>query len=198
MKYRLTVKGQVALAALVLLIVAGSTLWKPNLPAETGAPAPAAVLPAAEAPSDSPVPPAASEEPAAEPLKALTAQDLELLLASGCAVYFEPDQWEIKGSEVQKLTAFAEVMQKYPDQKVVLAGHIHGPSGTESAFGQQLSEKRAQVVEQVLLGKGVDAARLILRSNGSSNPATEDPDKAWLNRRTEVYFEKAGLPPAGE
>lgn len=191
MKYRLTVKGQVALAALVLLIVAGSTFWKPNRPIEAGTPDTASVPPAAEAPAASTAPPT----PLNESETVLSAQDLEQLLASGCAVYFGADQWEIRGSEIGKLTAFVERMQQYPNQKVVIAGHIHGPSGTESDFGQQLSMKRAQVVAQVLIGKGIDSSRLIIRSNGSGNPATEDPEKAWLNRRTEVYFEAAGMTP---
>lgn len=189
MKYRLTVKGQVALATVVLLVFAAGTFLKPSTPDGTSQPA-QAPQPAAEAPAAVQAPPAA-ETPKAQ---TLSEEDRAQLRASACTVYFEPNRWEIGSDEIQKLTAFYEIMEKYPQERVVIAGNIHALSGSETAFGQDLSLKRAQVTAQVLIGKGADERILAVISNGGGSPISDIPADAWKNRRAEVYFESVGLP----
>lgn len=76
--------------------------------------------------------------------------------------------------------------KKYPELKVDVSGHTDA-TGTDG-YNQGLSERRANVVKQYLLRKGVDGARITTQSYGETRPkATNDTDEGRaLNRRTEV------------
>lgn len=192
MKYRLTVKGQVALAAAMLLIIFAvgsfSQLGKPKLAEEPAAPAkPNEVSqeqPAVDPANEQPV---ASDPQGKVPEAQPTDAELQKIAST---VYFKPDQWEIQAAEICKITEIVDALKPYPQLKIVVEGNINGIPGSEdSLFGEDLSLKRAQVVGQVLIGKGIDEARIILKSNGSAEPATSEPDKLWMNRRTTLYIE---------
>lgn len=194
MKYRLTVKGQVALATLLLLVVfaAGSLnqLGKSNLKEADGTPAGTDLVSQGDpsaAPTQPTIDPAAGQ-PATEAAETgLTDEQLEKAVAT---LYFSPDQWEIKAAEIGKITEIMDILQAYPHVKIIVEGNIHGVSDTEdTAFGQELSLKRAQVAAQVLIGKGIAEDRIVIKSNGSSKPVTSEPDKVWMNRRTMIYIE---------
>ncbi len=181
MKYRLTVKGQVALATLLILLsfIAGSRLFPENgsRPGNTEVPTIAAQTPP---PQTNP-----SEQKPTESI--LSAEALEKIAAT---IYFTPDRWEIQAEEIQKITAITRDLLEHPELRIVVEGNIHRALDSEdSSFGKELSLKRAEVVAQVLMGKGIDASRIDVKSNGGAQPATTDPDESWMNRRTRVYIE---------
>lgn len=193
MKYRLTVKGQVALATVLLLVVFAAVSLsqfsrnqlKDSLAATAGQagqeqPQPAAPASAPSGSTDGQNVKAPSPEaPSSEQLKEITA-----------TVYFNPDQWEMKAEEICKITEIVDSLKAYPEAKIKVEGNINGVSGSkDSPFGLDLSLKRAQVVAQVLIGKGIEENRIIIASNGSSQPVTSDKDKLWMNRRALIYVE---------
>lgn len=192
MKYRLTVKGQVALAAAMLLIIfaAGSfgQLGKSKLGKEPAAP----LKPNEVSQEQPPVDPVNGQPAASEPqgkVPAVQPADAQLQKIAS-TVYFKPDQWEMQAAEICKITEIVDALKPYPQLKIIVEGNINGiPGAEDSLFGVDLSLKRAQVVEQVLIGKGIDEARIIVKSNGSAEPATSEQDKLWMNRRTSIYIE---------
>lgn len=183
MKYRLTVKGQVALATVLILLsfVAGSMLFpgKPIQPATAAVPENTqAAVPKTSVRASEPTPTAQS---------GLSSEELTKISA---VVYFNPDQWEIQSKEIQKITDIAVALKKNAKLRIVVEGNINGVSDSrDTEFGKDLSLKRAEVVAQVLIGKGIEESRITVRSNGSSDPVTTDPEKGWMNRRTQVYVE---------
>jgi OOP family OmpA-OmpF porin len=76
--------------------------------------------------------------------------------------------------------------EKYPAIKVDISGHTDAV-GSEG-YNQGLSERRANVVKQYLLRKGVDAGRVSTYAYGESKPvATNDTDEGRAqNRRSEL------------
>jgi len=193
MKYRLTVKGQVALVTAALLVVFAAVSFsqysknalKEGMAATAGPisqeqpQAAAPVEPSSGTADGQNVNASSKEVPSSEQLKEITA-----------TVYFNPDQWEMKAEEICKITEIVNSLKAYPDAKIRVEGNINGVSGsTDSSFGLDLSLKRAQVVAQVLMGKGIEESRIIIKSNGSSQPVASEQDKLWMNRRTLVYIE---------
>lgn len=185
MKYRLTVKGQVALATFLILLsfVAVPLLMPGTEPSSSAVPGP-------ETESTDPVMPestAKAQEPVTPDQNVPTAEVLEKITA---VVYFDPDQWQIQAKEIGKISEMTELLTENPGIKLVVEGNINGINGSgDTEFGKDLSQKRAEVVAQVLIGKGIEESRITVKSNGSSEPATTDPDKGWMNRRTLIYVE---------
>lgn len=185
MKYRLTVKGQVALATFLILLsfVAVPLLMPGTEPSSSAVPAPETEKTEPAIPEST----VAVQEPVTPDLNAPAAEVLEKITA---VVYFDPDQWQIQAKEIGKISEVTELLIQNPEIKLVVEGNINGISGSgDSEFGKDLSQKRAEVVAQVLIGKGIEESRITVKSNGSSDPATTDPDKSWMNRRTHVYVE---------
>ncbi len=178
MKYRLTVKGQVALATFLILLsfVAVPLLFPGTEPSSAAIPAPGAESTEPTAPQS-----------VVEVQEPLTEDQLKELSA---VIYFDPNQWEIQAKEIGKISEITGLLNENAEIKLVVEGNINGINGSgDTDFGKDLSQKRAEVVAQVLIGKGIEESRITIKSNGSSNPATTDPEKIWMNMRTHVYVE---------
>ncbi len=83
----------------------------------------------------------------------------------------------------------AEVLNRYPEMLVEVAGHTDSIGG--DAYNQTLSQKRAEAVRQFLIGKGISAERLTAVGYGESEPrATNDTEEGReLNRRVELRIQ---------
>ncbi len=102
------------------------------------------------------------------------------------AVRFEFDQTDILPAFYPTLDAIAEVLNRYPELRIMVAGHTDaiGPE----AYNQRLSMARAQAVVEYLVGRGgIDPDRLVARGYGESRPVAtnEDVTGRTLNRRVE-------------
>ena len=84
---------------------------------------------------------------------------------------------------VDMLAAF---LQAHPEISVELSGHTDNV-GSE-AYNQTLSEKRAEVVRQALIDRGVLESRLTARGYGASKPLcpNDTDEQRARNRRTEM------------
>lgn len=85
-----------------------------------------------------------------------------------------------------------DTLQRYPAVKVELDGHTDS-IGTE-AYNQKLSERRAQIVHDYLIGHGINADRIIgVKGFGETQPiATNKTDDGRArNRRTELSVQNA-------
>lgn len=108
-------------------------------------------------------------------------------------VNFDFDKSKLRPDAVAILNEAVEVLKKYPELRVEVAGHTD--SIGSDAYNMKLSERRAKAVYDFLVQNGVDAGRLIgphgygkthpiapnTNPNGSDNPAGRAQ-----NRRTEL------------
>ncbi|HTA65585.1 MAG TPA: OmpA family protein [Xanthomonadaceae bacterium] len=108
-------------------------------------------------------------------------------------VNFDFDKSKLRPDAVEILGQAIEVLKKYPELKVEVAGHTDS-IGTD-AYNQKLSERRAKAVYDYLTSNGVDAGRLIgPHGYGKTRPiapntnpdGTDNPQGRAQNRRTEL------------
>jgi OOP family OmpA-OmpF porin len=108
-------------------------------------------------------------------------------------VNFDFDKSTLRPDAVAILNEAIEVLKKYPELKVEVAGHTDS-IGTD-AYNQKLSERRAKAVYDYLTSNGVDAGRLIgPHGYGESRPiapntnpdGSDNPEGRAKNRRTEL------------
>ena len=129
-------------------------------------------------------------------LKELQAQQTErgLLVTLG-DVLFEFGKANLLPTAGQRLDQLADFLKQYPDRKLIIEGHTD--SVGSDAANQALSERRAQAVQQALVGRGVDPARITARGYGKAYPVASNatPEGRALNRRVEVVIadEKGNL-----
>ena len=102
-------------------------------------------------------------------------------------VNFDFDKATLRPDAVTILNEAIDILKKYPQLKVEVAGHTDAV-GTD-AYNQGLSERRAKTVFDYLTSNGVDAARLNGPTGyGESRPIdSNDTDEGRAkNRRTEL------------
>ena len=105
-------------------------------------------------------------------------------------VNFDFDKSELRPDAVAILTEATEILKRYPDLRVEVAGHTD-LCGSDQ-YNQGLSERRARAVYDYLTSNGVDAARLVGPNGyGESRPLEqtdqEQPGcRSETNRRTEL------------
>jgi len=101
-------------------------------------------------------------------------------------VEFEFDRSEVRPQYFQEIRQVADFLSEHDDVVAVLEGHTDSV-GTE-AYNQELSERRATAVRQVLIERfDVNAARITARGYGESRPiaSNDTPEGRAENRRVE-------------
>ena len=105
-------------------------------------------------------------------------------------VNFDFDRSTLRPDAVAILNEAVEILKRYPDLRVEVAGHTD-ECGTD-AYNQGLSERRARAVYDYLTSNGIDAGRLSGPNGyGESRPLENLGDafpgcKSETNRRTEL------------
>ncbi|MGD1877019.1 MAG: OmpA family protein [Kiloniellaceae bacterium] len=102
-------------------------------------------------------------------------------------VYFDFDRATLTSNAQVELADVIEAARGYQKGSITITGYTD-LSGAE-AYNQVLSERRANSVLEFLTGGNVDAARIVGRGLGESNPVinTEAPEQR--NRRVEIEFQ---------
>jgi OmpA-OmpF porin, OOP family len=100
-------------------------------------------------------------------------------------IFFDFNQYTLKDksrTELEKVTRF---LKENPTVRVEIGGHTDNV-GTVS-YNQQLSEKRAQAVNEYLKQNGIEAKRLIAKGYGQERPVADNKTEEGkqLNRRIE-------------
>jgi len=104
-------------------------------------------------------------------------------------VNFPPNSDQLLPAEQDKLRRIGEILKKYPDRDIAVAGFTaRAPGYTEEDY-QRLSEQRARAAAQFLLSQGARRAEQITaRGMGARSPigdnSTEDGRRK--NRRVEI------------
>ena len=99
-------------------------------------------------------------------------------------VNFDFDRSEVRSEYFDEIQEVTDFMEQYPDVVVELEGHTDS-RGTE-AYNQDLSERRANAVRDVMIGRfGISGGRITARGFGESQPIASNETDAGReeNRR---------------
>ncbi len=97
--------------------------------------------------------------------------------------FFDTDSYTVKPGGHSELTRVSRVLNKYPQTTIQVAGHTD--SRGDENYNQQLSEKRANAVRNVLIQNGVSDGRIRAIGYGESMPVSSDFAQ---NRRVEIVI----------
>ena len=102
-------------------------------------------------------------------------------------VYFDFDSYELSGESLEALSGFASAIQQN-DLKIEVQGHADWIA-TES-YNMTLSERRAEVVADYLVDRGVSPSRLTTIGYGETRPISSNntAEGRALNRRTQIQL----------
>lgn len=106
-------------------------------------------------------------------------------------IEFDFDKYSLQGTlAAERLDRVADFMTRYPDVKVIIAGHTDA-RGTV-AYNQTLSENRAQTAAEYLMEKGIDRSRMTTKGYGKTRPidTNETDEGRQHNRRVEFIIVK--------
>ena len=99
---------------------------------------------------------------------------------------FDSGSAALKPGAYQEVNRVAQVLIKYPETRIQVAGHTDG-DGSE-AMNQELSERRAENVRNALVNQGVSASRIRTVGFGETQPIADNSNAAGkqLNRRVVI------------
>lgn len=103
-------------------------------------------------------------------------------------ILFAVNSFTVRSDLQADLAVLATSLADYPNSTVQIVGHTD--SDGEAAFNQQLSERRANAVADVLLDNGVPLDRIQTFGRGESQPVASNltPDGKTQNRRVEIVI----------
>jgi outer membrane protein OmpA-like peptidoglycan-associated protein len=111
-------------------------------------------------------------------------EGIQLTMESG--ILFQTNQSALQAQAKQNIQKIAEVLKKYPDTDIVVAGHTDSVGAED--YNQKLSERRAQAVSDYLASLGVSAARMKTVGYGETQPVADNSttEGKAANRRVEI------------
>jgi outer membrane protein OmpA-like peptidoglycan-associated protein len=104
-------------------------------------------------------------------------------------VNFPPNSDQLLPAEQAKLRRIADILKKYPDRDISVAGFTARAAGYTETDYQTLSEQRANAAANFLLSTGaVTAERMTARGMGARSPIGDNSTEAGMrkNRRVEI------------
>lgn len=103
-------------------------------------------------------------------------------------ILFATDSFAVRPDLQRDIQALASNLQAYPQSTVQIIGHTD--SDGDAAYNQQLSERRANAVADVLLGEGIPFSRIQAFGRGESQPIADNltPAGKAQNRRVEIVI----------
>jgi outer membrane protein OmpA-like peptidoglycan-associated protein len=101
-------------------------------------------------------------------------------------INFDSDSDVIRPESKPALDQVVAMLKGSPELKITIEGHTDNTSTPE--HNQQLSERRANAVKQVLVSSGIDAARLAAAGFGATKPVASNDNALGRaeNRRVEL------------
>ncbi len=101
-------------------------------------------------------------------------------------ILFDFDSYELKEETKYLLDSIYEILKQYPDRQIEISGHTDNIGKEE--YNQELSEKRAKVVAEYLISKGLDENQISYKGYGSRNPIApnDSSENRSKNRRVEI------------
>jgi outer membrane protein OmpA-like peptidoglycan-associated protein len=139
---------------------------------------------------------AAEDQPAASPDRAGENTTVAIYNAlqelEDRRILFAPSSVNLVDGSAERLTAIAELFNRFPDVKIEIEGHTD-TSGNADA-NMRLSQQRAVAVREALVERGVERDRLVAYGYGEGVPLVDNatPEGRARNRRIEFRFPTSG------
>lgn len=104
------------------------------------------------------------------------------------AILFATNSFTVRPGLNNDMAALTQSLQRYPSSTIQIIGHTD--SDGDAAFNQQLSERRANAVGNVLLNQGVPSSRVRVFGRGESQPIASNltEEGKALNRRVDIVI----------
>ena len=101
---------------------------------------------------------------------------------------FAVDSAALRPDQRRHQNTVAATQLKYPTSRIEVIGHTDNTG--EAAYNQDLSQRRAVAVAQVLRDGGVPAGRIVSYGRGEDQPIASNltPEGRALNRRVEIII----------
>lgn len=99
---------------------------------------------------------------------------------------FNFDSAVLSAQQEQQIVTIIDLLQQYPMAMVEIVGHTDSIGAT--AYNKKLSEKRAQVVFERLVNKGINESRISFRGAGASEPIATNTTSAGRNKNRRVVI----------
>ena len=105
-------------------------------------------------------------------------------------VSFDHNSYNLETTYDSNIDKFVDYLNKHPEYKVEIVGFADSINTYE--YNQVLSQKRANLVKEILITNGISEDRLTTTGGGEYNPIASNMYKAGraLNRRVEVTIVK--------
>ncbi len=115
----------------------------------------------------------------------ISQEDKAVLELAMRAVQFDIGNAVLKPESFDILSQIGQIMKRYPDYKLIIAGHTDNTGS--AAANQTLSERRAKACYDYLVKSGVSTSRLTYAGYGESRPISSNNTLRGraLNRRVE-------------
>jgi outer membrane protein OmpA-like peptidoglycan-associated protein/ABC-type nitrate/sulfonate/bicarbonate transport system substrate-binding protein len=131
-----------------------------------------------------------------KPAAARQEKYLASVAASGAGVFTKPTSVTFRTNHSELGPEAMTVVDQHvlPQLEMARGMYIRVEGNTDNvgndAVNQRLSERRAQAIVDYLVGRGVDASRIVARGNGATRPVASNrtPEGRARNRRTDVVF----------
>ena len=101
-------------------------------------------------------------------------------------IFFDVDKYDLKEKSVTELQKILRFLKENPSVKVEISGHTDN-SGS-AAYNIQLSEKRAQSVNNYLIAHGIGAERLLTKGYGSDQPIADNSTDGGRQKNRRIEF----------
>ena len=113
----------------------------------------------------------------------------ELVVSMPQDILFDTDSTAVRPDLRAMLGKVADNLMNYPDSTVTVVGHTDNTGA--AAYNQDLSQRRADAVANVLRDAGVRASRLIAYGRGESQPIATNltAEGRAQNRRVEIHIQ---------
>jgi outer membrane protein OmpA-like peptidoglycan-associated protein len=112
-----------------------------------------------------------------------------LLVQMANDILFDVDSAVLKPEAVDQLTKVGDILAKYSDDRVRIEGHTD--SSGSARHNEELSQRRAEAVKRVFLGRGVQEKQITALGMGETRPQGDNAPAAGRarNRRVELHID---------
>ena len=103
-------------------------------------------------------------------------------------ILFATDSFAVRPALMDDLRAVSRNLQAYPNSTVQVIGHTDNTG--DAIYNQELSERRASSVANVLIGAGTPSSRIVTIGRGEDAPVASNlsPEGRALYRRVEIVI----------
>ncbi len=118
--------------------------------------------------------------------------DTGILVQMKSDILFQTDSAVLKPTAVDRLTKVGDVLAKYPEDRIRVEGYADSTGSTR--HNEELSQRRADAVRKVLLGRGVKEPQVTSLGMGDTHPVATNATSAGRarNRRVELHIDVPG------